>query len=61
MHPGASRGRDWARAGEEVGEATRDYVLAKAKAGEISSKEAESMLGRLEGITGGLERLVATQ
>ena len=61
VHPGASRGRDWARAGEEVGEATRDYVLAKAKAGEISSKEAESMLGRLEGITGGLERLVATQ
>jgi hypothetical protein len=36
-------------------------VLAKAKAGEIASKEAESMLGRLEGITGGLERLVATQ
>jgi hypothetical protein len=61
VHPGASRGRDWARAGEEAGEATRDYVLAKAKAGEIASKEAESMLGRLEGITGGLERLVATQ
>jgi len=61
VHPGASRGRDWARAGEEAGEATRDYVLAKAKAGEIASKEAEGMVGRLEGITGGLERLVATQ
>lgn len=61
VHPGASRARDWARAGEEAGEATRDYVLAKAKVGEIASKEAESMVGRLEGITGGLERLVATQ
>jgi hypothetical protein len=61
VHPGASRGRDWARAGEEVGEATREYVLAKAKAGEIASKEADGVLGRIEGITGGLERLVATQ
>lgn len=61
VHPGASRGRDWARAGEEAGEATCDYVLAKAKAGEIASKEAESMVGRLEGVTGGLERLVSTQ
>jgi len=61
VHPGASRGRDWARAGEEVGETTREYVIARAKAGEIASKEADSMVGRLEGITGGLERLVATQ
>jgi hypothetical protein len=61
VHPGASRGRDWARAGEEVGEATREYVLARANAGEIASKEADSVARRLEGITGGLERLVATQ
>ena len=61
VHPGASRGRDWARAGEEVGEATRDYVLARAKAGEIASKEADSVVRKLEGITGGLERLVAAQ
>lgn len=61
VHPGASRGRDWARAGEEVGEATREFVLAKAKAGEVASREADGMLGRLEGITGGLERLVASQ
>lgn len=60
VHPGASRGRDWARAGEEAGEATRDYVLAKAKAGEIASKEAESTVVRLDGVTSGLERLVAT-
>ena len=45
----------------QSGEATCDYVLAKAKAGEIASKEAESMVGRLEGVTGGLERLVSTQ
>lgn len=61
VHPGASRGRDWARAGEEVGEATREFVLAKAKAGEVASREADGMLGRLEGVTGGLERLVANQ
>lgn len=61
VHPGASRGRDWARAGEEVGEATREFVLAKAKAGEVASREADGTLGRLEGITGGLERLVASQ
>jgi hypothetical protein len=61
VHPGASRGRDWARAGEEVGEATREFVLARAKAGEIASKEADSTVSRLEGITSGLERLVATQ
>lgn len=61
VHPGASRGRDWARAGEEAGEATREHVLARAKAGEIASKEADGMLGRLEGITAGLERLVAAQ
>jgi hypothetical protein len=61
VHPGASRGRDWARAGEEVSEATREYVLAKAKAGEVASREADGMLGRIEGITGGLERLVASQ
>jgi hypothetical protein len=61
VHPGASRGRDWARAGEEVGEATREYVLAKARAGEVGSREADAMLGRIEGITEGLERLVATQ
>jgi hypothetical protein len=61
VQPGASRGKDWVRAGEEVGEATRGYVLAKAKAGERASREADGLLGRLEGVTGGLERLVASQ
>ena len=57
VHPGASHGRDWARAGEEAGEATRELVLARAKAGEKSSREAEVTLGKLKGFTGGLEKL----
>jgi hypothetical protein len=57
VHPGASHGRDWARAGEEAGEATRELVLARAKAGEKSSREAETTLGKLKGFTGGLEKL----
>jgi hypothetical protein len=56
VHPGASHGRDWARAGEEAGEATRELVLARAKAGEKSSREAEVTLGKLKGFTGGLEK-----
>lgn len=58
VNPGASRGRDWARAGEEVGEATREYVLARAKAGEKASREAGELLRKTEGVAGGLERLV---
>lgn len=61
VQPGASRGGDWVRAGEEVGEATGEYVLAKAMAGERASGEADGLLSRLECITGGLERLVASQ
>jgi len=57
VHPGASRGRDWARAGEEAGEATRELVLARAKAGEKSSREAETTLAKLKGFTGELEKL----
>ena len=57
VHPGASHGRDWARAGEEAGEATRELVLARAKAGEKSSREAEVTLGKLKGFSGGLEKL----
>jgi hypothetical protein len=57
VHPGASHGRDWARAGEEAGEATRELVLARAKAGEKSSREAEMTLGKLKGFAGGLEKL----
>ena len=57
VHPGASHGRDWARAGEEAGEATRELVLARAKAGEKSSREAETTLAKLKGFTGGLEKL----
>jgi len=57
VHPGASHGRDWARAGEEAGEATRELVLARAKAGEKSSREAEVTLGKLKGFTGGLDKL----
>jgi hypothetical protein len=56
VHPGASHGRDWARAGEEAGEATRELVLARAKAGEKSSREAEVTLGKLKGFTSGLEK-----
>lgn len=57
VHPGASRGRDWARAGEEASESTRDFVLARAKAGELASKEADGLLSKLDGVTEGLERL----
>lgn len=57
VHPGASHGRDWARAGEEAGEATRGLVLARAKAGEKSSREAEVTLGKLKGFTAGLEKM----
>lgn len=57
VHPGASRGRDWARAGEEASELTRDFVLARAKAGEVASKEADALLSKLDGVTEGLERL----
>lgn len=57
VHPGASHGRDWASAGEEAGEATRELVFARAKAGEKSSREAEVTLGKLKGFTGGLEKL----
>jgi hypothetical protein len=57
VHPGASHGRDWAQAGEEAGEATRELVLARAKAGEKSSREAEVTLGKLKGFTSGLEKL----
>ena len=57
VHPGASHGRDWARAGEEAGEATRELVLARAKAGEKSSREAEVTLGKLKGFTAGLEKM----
>lgn len=58
VHPGTSRGRDWGRAGEEAGEATRDFVLARARAGEVSSKEAEGLVRRIGGVTEGMERLV---
>jgi hypothetical protein len=56
VHPGASHGRDWARAGEEAGETTRELVLAKAKAGEKSSRQAEVTLGKLKDFTSGLEK-----
>lgn len=61
VHPGASRGRDWARAGEEASESTRDFILARAKAGEVASKEADGLLSKLDGVTEGLERLAKDQ
>ena len=57
VHPGASRGRDWALAAEEASETTKEFVLARAAAGATASKEAEGTLRKVEGAPEGLERL----
>ena len=57
VHPGASRGRDWALAAEEASETTKEFVLARAAAGATASKEAEGTLWKVEGAPEGLERL----
>ncbi|OQN97211.1 hypothetical protein B0A48_16752 [Cryoendolithus antarcticus] len=57
VHPGASRGKDWALAGAEAGQQTRKFVEGRLNAGEAAAKLADAKLDALGSVRDDLEKL----
>ncbi|KAK6436997.1 hypothetical protein LTR95_006805 [Oleoguttula sp. CCFEE 5521] len=57
VHPGASRGKDWALAGAEAGKWTKTFVEGRLHAGEAAAKLADGKLEAIEKVKGDLEKL----
>lgn len=57
VHPGASRGKEWAEAGEESGQATHATAEERLRAGKAAMAEADRALEGIRGVPGLLDQV----
>ncbi|KAK4952449.1 hypothetical protein LTR10_009255 [Elasticomyces elasticus] len=57
VHPGASKGKEWAKAAESAGPATKDLAMHRLQAGVASTDVAAQSLEQVRGVPGLLDHL----